>query len=179
MPAVAHAGVRLAHSCPHKNVARTHQPIEDGLAVSGAWPTRLWLVRHGESAGNVARAAAEAAGARTIEIAGRDVDVPLSSLGERQSRAVGAWFQRQPLALRPNVVLSSPYRRAMQTAQLIVERASFEPNVTPVSDERLREKEFGVLDRLTRHGIKLRHPEQAAFRSEVGKFYHRPPGGRW
>ena len=46
-----------------------------------------------------------------------------------------------------------------------------------VADERLREKEFGVLDRLTRLGIEQEHPEQAEYRRLMGKFYHRPPGG--
>jgi broad specificity phosphatase PhoE len=44
-------------------------------------------------------------------------------------------------------------------------------------DERLREKEFGILDRLTRYGIAAEHPEQAELRRTLGKFYHRPPGG--
>ncbi|HSN31134.1 MAG TPA: histidine phosphatase family protein, partial [Ideonella sp.] len=39
------------------------------------------------------------------------------------------------------------------------------------------EKEFGVLDRLTRHGIKQKYPELHEQRSHVGKFYFRPPGG--
>ena len=43
-------------------------------------------------------------------------------------------------------------------------------------DERLREKEFGVLDRLTHFAIEQEHPEQAEFRRLLGKFYHRPPG---
>jgi broad specificity phosphatase PhoE len=46
-----------------------------------------------------------------------------------------------------------------------------------IADERLREKEFGVLDRLTRYGIESLHPEQAELRRILGKFYHRPPGG--
>jgi broad specificity phosphatase PhoE len=47
-------------------------------------------------------------------------------------------------------------------------------------DERLREREFGVLDRLTLAGIRDRFPEQDALRGLLGKFYHRPPGGeRW
>ena len=49
------------------------------------WPQQLWLVRHGQSAGNVAREAAEAASQFLIDIAHRDVDVPLSELGERQA----------------------------------------------------------------------------------------------
>ncbi len=47
----------------------------------------------------------------------------------------------------------------------------------PVRDERLREREFGVLDRLTPSGVRELHPEQAEFRRVIGKFYHRPPGG--
>jgi broad specificity phosphatase PhoE len=46
-----------------------------------------------------------------------------------------------------------------------------------IIDERLREKEFGMLDRLTRLGIEERFPEQAALRFRLGKFYYRPPGG--
>ena len=42
------------------------------------WPQTLWIVRHGQSAGNVAREAAEAAGLGVIEIAERDIAVPLS-----------------------------------------------------------------------------------------------------
>jgi hypothetical protein len=44
-------------------------------------------------------------------------------------------------------------------------------------DERPREKEFGVLDRLTWVGIEAQFPEQAEFRRLPGKFDHRPPGG--
>ena len=45
------------------------------------WPERLWLVRHGQSQGNVARDAADEAGSHEIDIDVRDVDVPLSELG--------------------------------------------------------------------------------------------------
>jgi broad specificity phosphatase PhoE len=41
----------------------------------------------------------------------------------------------------------------------------------------LREKEFGILDRLTRHGIMQKYPELSEQRAHVGKFYFRPPGG--
>jgi broad specificity phosphatase PhoE len=46
-----------------------------------------------------------------------------------------------------------------------------------VMDERLREREFGIFDRLTRVGIQQKFPEEAAHRTMLGKFYHRPPGG--
>ena len=142
------------------------------------WPTQLWIVRHGESAGNVARDAADAAGHTHIAIATRDVDVPLSALGERQARALGRWFGAMPAGERPDVVLSSPYLRARRTAEIVRDTAGLATDaVSFVFDERLREKEFGVLDRLTRVGIQRFHPEQAELRALLGKFYHRPPGG--
>jgi probable phosphoglycerate mutase len=113
-----------------------------------------------------------------IAIAERDVDVPLSGLGERQSAAVGRWFASLSPDERPEVVIASPYARARETASIIegaFAGASDQPRI--IIDERLREKEFGILDRLTRAGIEKLHPEQAEFRQILGKFYHRPPAG--
>ncbi len=142
------------------------------------WPSRLWIVRHGESAGNVARDAAMRAGTARIDIAGRDVDVPLSALGERQADAVGRWFAAIPEADRPEAVLTSPYARAQRTAARIREAGGLTADATDaVVDERLREKEFGVLDRLTTRGIEQLYPEQAEARRLLGKFYFRPPAG--
>jgi broad specificity phosphatase PhoE len=53
------------------------------------WPDIIWLVRHGESAGNVARNEAEASGQLFINVVQREIDVPLSELGERQAAALG------------------------------------------------------------------------------------------
>jgi probable phosphoglycerate mutase len=142
------------------------------------WPNRLWVVRHGESSGNVARDTAHAARLTHINTGGRDVDVPLSRLGEQQSRALGRWFAAMPGDRQPEVVLTSPYRRALQTATLIHSAGGLRVHPADfIQDERLREKEFGVLDRLTRYGIEQHHPDQAEFRRILGKFYHRPPGG--
>lgn len=140
------------------------------------WPHEIWLVRHGQSAGNVARDAAEAAAGLLIDIAERDVDVPLSPLGERQSQALGLWFGALPVDDRPTVVLHSPYLRAAETARLIIAGMP-DTDLTIQVDERLREKEFGLLDRLTTHGISQKYPELYAQRQHVGKFYFRPPGG--
>jgi broad specificity phosphatase PhoE len=156
--------------------------MERGIAMPDAleqkWPQNLWIIRHGQSAGNVARDAAEAAGLALIDIADRDVDVPLSELGERQARAVGEWFGALPAAQKPNIILVSPYVRARMTAQCILELGVENPDeVSFYVDERLREKEFGILDRLTRYGIEQKFPELSAQRVHVGKFYFRPPGG--
>jgi probable phosphoglycerate mutase len=146
-------------------------------SVAHPWPTHLWLLRHGQSSGNVARDAAEAAGLPMIEIAGRDVDVPLSALGERQARAVGRWFGALPASEQPTTVFTSPYIRAIQTSEHIVGEGQLGERVTVIVDERLREKEFGSLNRLTRAGIIAKFPEQAELRANLGKFYYRPPGG--
>src|SRR3954452_4899282 len=98
---------------------RTH--IED-------WPERLWIVRHGESAGNVARRLAESRGHDRIEMETRDMDVPLSNLGERQSEAVGRWFAETTAA--PDAILTSPYLRARRTADLLGESAGWKVPIT-------------------------------------------------
>jgi broad specificity phosphatase PhoE len=142
------------------------------------WPDRLYIVRHGESAGNVARDAAIEAGQRMIDIDIRDVDVPLSELGQNQATALGRWFGALSEEERPNIVLTSPYLRARHTAGLIVKTAGMrEDSYSLIVDERFREKEFGILDRLTAVGVMERYPDQAEFRRLLGKFYHRPPGG--
>ncbi len=142
------------------------------------WPERLYIVRHGESAGNVARDAAVEAGERIIDIDIRDVDVPLSELGQSQATALGRWFGALPGTERPNIVLTSPYLRARHTAGLIVKTAGMrEDSYSLIVDERFREKEFGILDRLTAVGVREQFPDQAEFRRLLGKFYHRPPGG--
>jgi 2,3-bisphosphoglycerate-dependent phosphoglycerate mutase len=141
------------------------------------WPERLWIVRHGESSGNVARDAATAAGLAVIDIAERDIDVPLSDLGKEQSRALGDYFADMNPGERPTSVITSTYLRARQTAQIIEDAGGVHPKAGRRIDERLREREFGILDRLTRVGIEQRFPEQAAGRTRIGKFYHRPPGG--
>ena len=146
--------------------------------MSQRWPSKLWIVRHGESAGNVAWDAADAAGLADIAIEARDVDVALSPRGEQQSRALGRWFASMAPGERPEAVLTSTYLRARNTAAIIQQQSGFADSFSGfVVDERLREKEFGILDRLTKFGIEQRHPEHAATRKLVGKFYFRPPGG--
>lgn len=148
------------------------------MSQEQTWPDRLWVIRHGESAGNVALREALTAGLPVIDLSIRDMDVPLSARGEEQARALGQWFRRLPEAERPTVILTSPYLRARRTAELLLEAAGLTlESHSFVVDERLREKEFGILDRLTSAGIAAQHPEQADFRRFLGKFYHRPPGG--
>jgi 2,3-bisphosphoglycerate-dependent phosphoglycerate mutase len=138
-----------------------------------SWPDALWVVRHGESSGNVARDRAEAQELERIDLEARDVDIPLSDLGREQSEALGRWMAEQPRT--PTVVWTSPYLRARQTTDAALSAAGLDLPV--VVDERLREREFGALDGLTRRGITAQYPEESERRRRIGKFYHRPPGG--
>ncbi|MCW2866228.1 MAG: Phosphoglycerate mutase [Marmoricola sp.] len=138
-------------------------------------PVELLLVRHGESEGNVAAARAHEAGAEEIDVPARDADVHLSDLGREQAaalgRAIGAWsHEDQPVALAV-----STYVRAQETARIVLDGAGL--SLPTRVDERLRDRELGVLDRLTFAGVQARFPEEAERRHWQGKFYHRPAGG--
>jgi probable phosphoglycerate mutase len=157
----------------------------------------LLLVRHGESTANVAATAAEAAGSETIDVAERDADVPLSDEGLEQARALGSWVgdlglgrdagphadadahsdaDAGPAGTGTRTAFwCSPYLRARQTIGTALDEAGVDATVRV--DERLRDRELGVLDLLTRRGVQALHPDEEARRQRLGKFYHRPPGG--
>lgn len=135
----------------------------------------LWIgaVRHGESTANVAAKAAADDGLDLIEITQREADVPLSDLGRRQAESLGRRMRALEESERPDLVIVSPFRRARQTAELALTGLEVRTRV----DERLRDRDLGVLDLHTAGGIRSRFPEEAARRRHHGKFYYRPPGG--
>lgn len=135
----------------------------------------LVLVRHGESTGNLARERAEATGADVIPVEARDADVALSALGVRQAEALGRRLGGESATAPIDAVWTSPYARARQTAQVAL--AAAQAALVPRVDERLRDKELGVLDTLTSRGVHARFPEEAVRRRWLGKFYYRAPGG--
>ncbi|MDQ1582210.1 MAG: glucosyl-3-phosphoglycerate phosphatase [Microbacteriaceae bacterium] len=134
---------------------------------------KLVLIRHGESTANVAATSAEIAGLEAIAVEARDADIPLSALGEQQAAALGTRLNAELGGHSEFArVWSSPYRRAIQTAGLALGGA------TPITvDERLRDRELGIIDALTVRGVDVRLPAEAARRRWLGKFYYRPPGG--
>lgn len=144
-------------------------------ADAGDGVAQLILVRHGESVGNVAATAAQRAGLDVIDLETRDADTPLSERGAEQAQALGAWLRDQTEDTAPEVVWCSPYTRAVQTATIALEAAGSRLAVR--LDERLRDRELGILDLLTTTGVDARYPAEAARRRHLGKFYYRPPGG--
>ena len=137
--------------------------------------SELIVIRHGESLGNVAAAEAYAADAEVIDVGARDADVELSATGVEQAEALGRGLAPLLDDDVPTLAWSSTYVRAHQTAQLSLAAAGA---ALPVRlDERLRDRELGVLDLLTTLGVQNRYPEEAVRRRWLGKFYHRPAGG--
>jgi probable phosphoglycerate mutase len=135
----------------------------------------LWIgaVRHGESTGNVAAEAAARDGLDLIEITQREADVPLSDLGRRQAESLGRRMSELHPDERPDLVMVSPFLRARQTAELAVGQYRIPTKI----DERLRDRDLGVLDLHTVQGIHAEFPGEAERRRHHGKFYYRPPGG--
>ena len=67
--------------------------------------------------------------------------MPLSDLGHRQAEAAGHWFAALPEKERPEILLSSPYIRARQTAEAICNAGGLAGGAKPtIIDERLREQ---------------------------------------
>ena len=141
-----------------------------------SWPASLTFVRHGESLGNLANEHAYATKAEMLDLAVNDPSVELSDLGVRQAQALGKRFGDLPSSEQPTAVVVSSYVRAQQTADHILATAGLE-HLPRDSDERLRDREQGMLDRLTWYGVRTRYPEEAERRAYLGKFWYRPPGG--
>jgi broad specificity phosphatase PhoE len=131
----------------------------------------LGVIRHAESVGNQAADSAERSGAEQLDLDTRDPDVTLSARGEQQAMALRTWLKDLPV--RPGVLLASPYARTLRTAELATEGL----DLHLAFDERLRDRELGVLDLLTAAGVTARFPQEAERRRRLGKFYYRPPGG--
>jgi broad specificity phosphatase PhoE len=130
-------------------VARTRKGITRvTFSESVAWqswqappmPQQIVLVRHGETEWS-----------RDLKHTGR-TDVPLTEVGEAQARAVGEALRGRQFAL----VLSSPLRRALDTARL----AGFEPELR----EELAEWDYGDFEGITTVEIRQEIPDWTIWR---------------
>jgi len=138
--------------------------------------SELILVRHGQSLSNVAFPAADAQGLLEAEVSGRDAEVPLTDLGEKQAAAVGGWLASLPAEQVPQVVITSPYLRARETWRIAAE-ASGLALPAPKTDDRLVDRLLGDLEMLTRAAIAQRYPGEAQRRADAGEHRYTPPGG--
>lgn len=100
--------------------------------------TKFIIVRHGQSKANEGGFLAGV------------TDVPLSSLGEKQAKAVSEYILSK---YKVDVVYSSPLERACNTVKGVADAL----NLPIVKDDRLIEFNFGDLEGLTLEDIKANH----------------------
>lgn len=107
-------------------------------------PTRICLVRHGETEWNAAR-----------RIQGQ-IDIGLNETGLKQAAAAGRWLKDAGIL----ALYSSDLKRAWTTAQAIGAALALTPRPVP----EMRERRYGVFEGLTYDEAKARHPDgYAAF----------------
>jgi 2,3-bisphosphoglycerate-dependent phosphoglycerate mutase len=136
----------------------------------------LILIRHGQSAANVAFPLANQRGLLESGLSGRDTDVELTELGVEQARAVGRWLATLSPGELPEVVITSPYRRARETWRIAVESSGLSLPA-PSTDDRLVDRLTGELEMLTDAAIRQRFPDEPARFEQDGEYAYRPPGG--
>ena len=104
--------------------------------------TRLCIVRHGETAWNAEH-----------RVQGQ-LDVPLNSIGQAQAQAASKVLSLEKF----DAIYSSDLTRARQTADPAAHLLSLKINI----DKELRERHYGIFERLTYAEVKVRFPEDYA-----------------
>ena len=99
----------------------------------------LMLVRHGETEWNVQR-----------RYQGQS-DVPLSEIGNQQAESIAGRLAGQEI----DAIYASDLKRAWQTAQVIAAQTGLDV----ISEPRLRELKFGILEGLTFEEAEEKYPE--------------------
>ncbi|MET7327987.1 bifunctional RNase H/acid phosphatase [Nonomuraea sp. NPDC005650] len=150
-------------SAPTASIATAQQRTATGGAKGTGWapPTRvatsLLLLRHGETALSVER-----------RFSGRG-DAELTPNGLAQAAAAAERLSREPYRL--DVIVSSPFKRARQTAEAVARRTGLDVEV----DEDLRELDFGDWEGHTFTEVQRRWPaELSAWLADPETA---PPGG--
>ncbi|MGH2399367.1 MAG: histidine phosphatase family protein [bacterium] len=120
--------------------------------------TLLSTVRHGLTELN-----------RDKRVSGQTLDVPLLDEGIRQAEEARERFAGTPL----DVVISSPLRRAIQTAEIVTGFPEHAIEIDPLCNER----SFGKMEGLKRADIEARFPEVRYLQIGHIGYSLNPPGG--
>lgn len=102
-------------------------------------PSTFRIVRHGQSEGNARR------------IFQGQLDLPLDSVGKTQAQALGSWFASRS----PGYILSSPLKRAAETASIIAATCGID---SPGIDSSFMEFDTGSWTGITMEEAQQKHP---------------------
>ncbi|MEU5862471.1 MULTISPECIES: bifunctional RNase H/acid phosphatase [unclassified Nonomuraea] len=139
------AGEISGLSAPTASVAAAQQRTKGtGWAPPTRVATSLLLLRHGETPLSVER-----------RFSGLG-DAELTANGLAQAAAAAERLSREPY--RPEVIVSSPLRRARQTAEAVAQRTGLDVEV----DEDLREADFGAWEGHTFTEVQRQWPDELA-----------------
>lgn len=140
---------------------------------------RIYLVRHGESLGNVDK---------TVHERMADHAIPLSDRGRAQAAETGTWLDREASQWSssrrgpPARVWTSPYRRARETAELASKGLEASRMCDgPLDHVLLAEQQFGLFDGIPDDQLAVRYPAEHAHYAKhqafEGRFWARMPLG--
>jgi len=146
-------------------------------------PLRLVLVRHGESQSNIYQALidkGEVFGYPPEFAKVRDWDINLTKKGRIQAFKTGTFLKKNFGAFHACYI--SPFNRTRQTFEEILRgyadpKAKKEMLAHTRYDSRLREKDHGAINFLSRAEVRRHHPHEFERREREGKFLYRPLGG--
>lgn len=138
-------------------------------------PVNLFLIRHGESIGNLAKRKSEMGDNSLIEkLHGtHTAHWPLTSKGEEQAKKAGVFLAElfRERQLHFDRMYSSSFARALKTAgHLQLPRGQWR------IEDRITERDWGELDKLTEEERQERFGKILKMR-EVEPFFWSPPGG--
>lgn len=146
-------------------------------------PLRIVLVRHGESKANVYQEMidkGEAFGYPPEFAKLRDWDIPLTPKGKAQAKRAGAYLDQH--FGKFDACYVSPQKRTIETFDGILDGYK-DPKTTKHMrdharfDSRLREKDAGAINFLSKEEVKQHYPHEFARREREGKVLYRPLGG--
>jgi broad specificity phosphatase PhoE len=137
-------------------------------------PRNLFLVRHGQSEGNLARKKYKETKNSSFYsdefLKLHESQYKLTELGVKQANKAGNWFLKNKLLNFDRMIVSNNVRALETAAYLNL------PNANWMIDFNLRERDGGLFDQITPEKRDLEYPDQQKF-YDTQPFLFRPPQG--
>lgn len=129
------------------------------MGKTASFGITLFLVRHGRAAGNKAHI-----------LNGCRRDVPLTALGRRQARELARYWKN-----KPDVILSSPMRRARSTAHYLSRKFRMQIEIAPETYE----QDLGRWTGISAAKMTILHPQHFFYKTDgrISHYVKKAPGG--